>query len=147
MGAAFPEAIVDGAVSRDKLKEYIEQSPFALRRIETIVHPLVAQDRAEFLARYPDDIVVLDVPLLFETGANNNMDFVVVVTIDEGTQRNRVMERGTMTTAQFEAILEKQTPDFDKRAGADFIILTTTPSHALLQVQEVLENIREKTNA
>lgn len=147
MAEVFPDAIIDGSVSRDVLKDYIAQSPFALKRIEAIVHPLVAQDRADFLARHPDDIVVLDVPLLFETGANEQMDYVVVVSIDEGTQRNRVMERGTMTTAQFEAIREKQTPDIDKRAGADYIILTTTPSHALQQVQEVLEDIRNKLNA
>ena len=147
MRAIFPDAIRDGAVSRDQLKQIIARDHSALKTIESIVHPLVAQDRAAFLADHPDDIVVLDVPLLFETGANANMDAVVVVSIDAEEQRRRVLARGTMSAAQFETILAKQVSDAEKRAGADYIVLTTTPEAAEQQVRDILKDIRGKLNA
>lgn len=147
MGAVFPDAIDDGAVSRDRLKAIIAGDAAALKRIEAVVHPLVAQDRAEFLAQHPDEIVVLDIPLLFETGAADRMDAVVVVSIDAEEQRRRVLERGTMTEAQFETILAKQVPDADKRRQADYIVLTTTSDEARRQVREILADIRAKLNA
>lgn len=147
MGAAFPDAIDQGAVSRERLKEIIAQDETALKRIEAIVHPLVAQDRADFLAQHPDDIVVLDIPLLFETGAADRMDAVVVVSIDAQEQRRRVLARGTMTETQFETILAKQTPDAEKRAQADYVVLTTSPEDAQRQVRDVLADIRVKLNA
>jgi len=147
MKDAFPEAIVDGAVSREKLKEIMGRDPSALKKIENIVHPLVAKDRADFIAANPDLIVVLDTPLLFETGANTSVDAVVVVTIDMDEQKRRVLERGTMTEEQFEAIKAKQTPDIEKRAGADYIVLTTTPEHAEIQVRQILDDIKGKMNA
>lgn len=147
MQEAFPEAIVDGAVSREKLKEIMGRDATALKKIESIVHPLVAKDRADFIAANPDQIVVLDTPLLFETGANASVDAVVVVTIDMDEQKRRVLARGTMTEDQFEAIKAKQTPDIEKRAGADYIVLTTTPEHAEIQVRQILEDIKGKMNA
>lgn len=147
MQSDFPDAIVDGAVSRDKLKEIIGADPTALKKIEGIVHPLVGIDRADFIAANADRIVVLDTPLLFETGANKTVDVVVVVTIDEEEQKRRVLERGTMTEEQFLTIKAKQTPDVDKRTGADYIVLTTTPEHAKQQVRQILEDIRGKMNA
>jgi len=147
MKDAFPEAIVDGAVSREKLKEIMGRDPSALKKIENIVHPLVAKDRADFIAANPDQIVVLDTPLLFETGANTSVDAVVVVTIDMDEQKRRVLERGTMTEEQFEAIKAKQTPDIEKRAGADYIVLTKTPEHAEIQVRQILDDIKGKVNA
>lgn len=147
MKAAFPEAVEDGTVSRERLKAIIAQDPQALKRIEAVVHPLVAQDRADFLAEHTDDIVVLDIPLLFETGAADHMDAVVVVSIDEDEQRRRVLERGTMNETQFETILAKQVPDAEKRAKADYVVKTTTPEDAQRQVREVLADIRAKMNA
>lgn len=144
MGAAFPEAIVNGEVSRAALKEIISRDENALRRIESIVHPLVGEDRAAFIARSGSDIVVLDIPLLFETGGNARVDAVAVASIDAETQRARVLERGTMTEAQFEAILSKQVPDTEKRAKADYVIITDTVEHARAQVQNVIADIRKR---
>ncbi|KIC24358.1 MULTISPECIES: dephospho-CoA kinase [unclassified Leisingera] len=144
MGAAFPEAIEDGAVSRIALKQIIGQSPDALKRIESIVHPLVAQDRAAFRAQAISDVLVFDIPLLFETGGDAEMDAVACVTVDAGTQQKRVLARGTMTVEQFRHILQKQMPIEEKKARADYVIETDTLDHAEAQVAEVLADIRSK---
>ena len=140
----FPEAVIDGAVSRDALKTIISRDNQALRRIEQIVHPLVAQDRARFMVEADSDCIVLDIPLLFETGGEARVDATVCVSVDAETQRKRVMERGTMTADQFAAILAKQMPDADKRARADYVIITDTPEHAARQVRDVLADIRKR---
>lgn len=138
-------AIVEGKVSRDALKSWIAADKTALQKIEALVHPLVAKDRAEFIAaQKPDTIVVLDIPLLFETGSADKMDAIVVVSAPEEIQRARVLERGTMTEAQFETILAKQTPDTEKRARADYVIETTTLEHARAAVQSVIEDVKRK---
>ncbi|KIN62831.1 Dephospho-CoA kinase [Sulfitobacter noctilucicola] len=142
--ADFPSSIVEGAVSREKLKEIIAADPTALKKIEKIVHPLVGEDRAAFIASANADIVVLDIPLLFETGGENRVDAVACVTIDDDTQKQRVMARGTMTEAQFEAIRAKQLPAGEKTARADYIIVTDTVAHAARQVQLIVQDIREK---
>lgn len=147
MSEAFPDAISEGSVDRSKLKKIIGKEVDALKKIEAIVHPLVAKDRAKFLADHQGEIVVLDVPLLFETGANARMNAIVVVSVDPETQRQRVLERGTMTEAQFETILAKQTPDAEKRAKADYIVITDTPEHAAEQVRMILAEIRGQLNA
>lgn len=144
MQTAFPTAIEDGAVSRVALKEIIAADPTALPRIEAIVHPLVAQDRAAFLSSATNDIAVLDIPLLFETGGNGAMDAVVCVTIPDAVQRDRVLARGTMTEAQFDAIRAKQMPAEEKCARSDYVIVTDTPDHARAQVRDVVQDIREK---
>lgn len=141
---AFPDAIVAGAVSRDRLKAIISDDPTALKRIEHIVHPLVAKDRAQFLAAADADIAVLDIPLLFETGGNKAMDAVACVIVDAQTQRSRVLARGTMTEAQFEAIRAKQMPADEKAAQSDYVITTDTLEHARRQVQDVVADIRGK---
>ncbi|MFC6688927.1 dephospho-CoA kinase [Jhaorihella thermophila] len=140
--AAFPEAIVEGGVSRQKLKEIIARDPEALRRIEQIVHPLLAEDRESFRNHTEADILVFDIPLLFETGGDRDMDAVVVVTAPEKVQFQRVMERGTMTPEQFEQILAKQMPDAEKRARADYIVVTDTLDHARAQVRDIVARIR-----
>jgi dephospho-CoA kinase len=144
MQAAFPTAMEDGAVSRAALKEIIAADPTALPRIEALVHPLVAQDRAAFLANATSDIAVLDIPLLFETGGDGAMDAVVCVTIPDAVQRERVLARGTMTEAQFDAIRAKQMPAEEKCARSDYVIVTDTPDHARAQVREVIRDIKEK---
>lgn len=142
----FPQAIVDGAVSRAELKTIIGETPDALARIEKIVHPLVGQDRQDFIGNSQADILVFDIPLLFETGGDTAMNAVAVVSVDAKTQRSRVLARGTMTEAQFETILRKQMPDAEKRAKADYVITTDTPESALAQVRAVIADIRGREN-
>lgn len=142
--AQFPEAIVDGAVDRAALKDIIARDPSALPRIEKIVHPLVGEDRAEFRRTAERDILVFDIPLLFETGGGAAMDAVACVTVDAETQKQRVLDRGTMTVEQFEQILQKQMPIEEKCARADYVIETDTLEHARAQVEQILAEIRRK---
>jgi len=144
MSDLFPDAIEDGAVSRDRLRRIVAQDPAALEKIETVVHPLVAQDRAAFLREAKSDIVVLDIPLLFETGGDREMDAVVCVSVAPEEQQKRVLERGTMTAEQFAQILAKQMPNAEKCARSDFVIETDTVEHARAQVQTVVREIRER---
>jgi dephospho-CoA kinase len=140
----FPGVIENGAVSREKLKQLIVVDPDALPQIEALVHPLVAQDRQAFLQNLKDGIAVLDVPLLFETGADKQMDAVACVTVAPEIQKARVMERGNMTEAQFDALLNKQMPDAEKRARSNYIIETDTPDHARAEVEAVINDIKRK---
>ena len=144
IAAMHPQAVVDGRVSRDELRRWIGQDPTALRRIEAAVHPLVAADRQAFIEQSDADIVLLDIPLLFETGGDAGMDAVVVVTAPPDIQRQRVLERGTMTEAQFETILAKQTPDAEKRARADYVIETLNLEDARAAVHSCLKDIRRR---
>lgn len=144
MAEAFPDAIESGEVSRAELKRIIGADPQALTRIEAIVHPLVAQDRASFRADAKSDVLVFDIPLLFETGSNAEMDAVACVTVDAETQQERVLARGTMTVEQFQQILQKQMPIEEKMARADYVIETDTLEHAEAQVAEILADIRSK---
>ena len=144
IAAAFPAAVVDGSVSRPALKRIIAEDPDALRRIEAIVHPLVAEDRATFLAEADADIAVLDIPLLFETGGERAVDAVACVWIPAAEQRRRVLERGTMTEAQFEAIRAKQLPAHQKADRADYVIHTDTLDNARAQVADIVATIRER---
>lgn len=146
MSEAFPEAVIAGAVSRARLKEIIGADPAALNDIEKIVHPLVAADRADFAETAQADIIVFDIPLLFEGGNEAKMDAVVVVSTDENTQRARVLERGTMSEAQFELIKAKQMPDVEKRAKADYVVMTDTLEGAEQQVKVIVKEIRAGLN-
>lgn len=144
IGAAFPDAIVDGAVSRDRLKQAIAADPGALTRIEAIVHPLVAQDRQDFIdAHAGAPILLFDIPLLFETGAEAWLDATICVSVPEDVQRARVLARPGMTEAQFETILSRQMPDAEKRARADHVIETLTMDGARDQVRRVLAKLGE----
>lgn len=136
------DAIVDGAVSRDHLREVIQADPTLLKKIEAIVHPLVAQDRAVFVENAASDILVFDIPILFETGGNAAMDAVVCVSIPAELQRERVLARGTMTEAQFVQILAKQMPNEDKVAQSDYVVVTDTLDHARAQVEKIVSTIR-----
>lgn len=144
IAAEFPAAVIDGEVSRDALKQIISADETALKKIESIVHPLVGQDRIEFLSETKADIIVLDIPLLFETGGADKVDAVVCVFIDDDTQKERVMARGTMTEQQFETIRAKQLPAAEKAERADYVITTDTLGHARSQVAAVVADIRGK---
>lgn len=145
--ASFPEAVIDGAVSRTVLKEIIGRDPTALKRIEAIVHPLLGQDRAAFLKAAQSDIVVLDIPLLFETGGDKRVDATACVLTDDATQEARVMARGTMTRDQFLDIKAKQMPAAEKCFRADYVIETDTVEHARAQVHDIVRDIRSRRNA
>lgn len=144
MQRAFPDAIVNGHVSRDRLKSIIGETPGALKKIEEIVHPLVTKDRSRFLASSPADIVVFDIPLLFETGGETAMDAVACVSVSPELQKTRVMLRGTMTEDQFEQIRAKQMDISEKRERSDFVIVTETLEEARTQVQDIVKQIRKR---
>ena len=144
IAALFPDMIENGTVSRPKLRALIAADPDALDRIQSIVHPLVAADRAAFMATQTADIILLDIPLLYETGADALCDAVVVVSVPAALQRLRVLSRASMTGAEFDLILSRQMPDADKRAHADYVIDTTTIDGARAAVQDLLSDIRGK---
>ena len=144
IAALFPDAIEAGAVSRPKLRALIRSDPTFLDRLQAVVHPLVAQDRAAFLLTQSSDIVLLDIPLLYETGAEAGCDAVVVVTAPPDLQRARVLAREGMTVAEFEMMLSRQLPDAEKRGRADYIIETTTIESARAAVRAICADIREK---
>ena len=144
---SFPDAVIDDTVSRDALKTIISKNPSALRQIERIVHPLVAQDRTDFIETADADILVFDIPLLFETGGDASMDVTVVVSAPADVQKKRVLDRGTMTEEQFEQIRAKQMPDAEKRERADHVIITDTVEHARSQVQSIVRQIRGQADA
>lgn len=126
--AAFPGVVRDGVVDRTALGERVLGDAAALKRLEAIVHPMVRAEEARFLAAAAAanrPIAVLDVPLLFETGAAGRVDAVVLVTAPAEMQRARVMRRPGMTAARFEAILGKQMPDAEKRRRAHFVVDTS----------------------
>ncbi|NKX45092.1 dephospho-CoA kinase [Roseicyclus persicicus] len=142
VAALIPDAIEGGAVSRARLKEAMKTDPDLLNRLERVVHPLVAADRAAFLARHADaPLVVLDIPLLFETGAAGTLDAVLVVSADPETQKARVMARPGMTEAMFAQILARQTPDAEKRARADHVIETKTLEQTRTAVADLVQRL------
>ncbi|MCR9055936.1 MAG: dephospho-CoA kinase [Roseibium album] len=127
IGDAFPGTIVDGKVDRALLSKQVLGNPEAMKRLEDIVHPLVHEEEQVFLDLARMDghsAVLMDIPLLFETGAETRVDVVVVVSADADIQRDRVLARDGMTEERFQAILETQVPDAEKRGRADFLIDT-----------------------
>ena len=141
--AAFPGATRDGKVDRAALAARVAGDPAALQRLESLVHPLVAGARADFLAHADADIVVLDVPLLLETGIG--CDAVVVATAPAHVQRARVLARPGMTEARFQALLARQMSDMEKRARAHYLVITDKGlDHAREQVKMILADIRAR---
>lgn len=125
--AAFPGTVVAGSVDRTELARRVLGNAAALKTLETIVHPLVRADADAFLTKHRaagTPLVVLDIPLLFETGGRNRVDKVVVVTAPADIQRARVLARPGMSEEKLSAILAKQVPDAEKRRQADFVIDT-----------------------
>lgn len=137
------DAVVDRAIDRARLKDWIADEPGRLKELEAIVHPLVAKDRQAFIERAVSDIIVFDIPLLYETGAENWLDAVAVVSAPASVQKERVMARSGMTEEMFETILNRQMPDEEKRNRADFVIETVTLDGARAAVQDVVEQIRK----
>lgn len=142
----FGDVVVDGAINRERLSKKVLNDPDAMKRLEAIVHPLVGASRVGFFQEAVGagaDIVVLDIPLLFETGGQKNVQAVVVVSAPADQQRERVLARPGMSVEKFEAILARQTPDAEKRARADFVIDTGQGvDHARDQVRQVLATLR-----
>ncbi|ATU93437.1 dephospho-CoA kinase [Phyllobacterium zundukense] len=125
--AAFPGTTENGKVDRAKLSTAVMEKPEALEKLEAIIHPLVRAEENEFRDNAQSqgaNLIVLDIPLLFETGAETRVDKVLVVTAPADVQRRRVLERPGMTPAKLGAILARQTPDAEKQARADFVIDT-----------------------
>ena len=140
---AFPEAVEEGRVDRVILGRIVTEDPSQLRRLENIVHPLVRAAQKDFIERHKGEkIVVLDIPLLFETGRDREVDKIVVVSAPPDVQRTRVLAREGMTAEKFAAILARQTPDSEKRAGADFIVDTSQGlDHAERQVRAIIAEL------
>ncbi len=148
VGAAFPGVVNDGAVDRVALSAQVVDNAEALHRLEAIVHPLVHQAQARFLKENRAagrKAVVLDIPLLFESGGAAIVDKVVVVSAPPDVQRERVLARPGMTAEKFESLLARQVPDAEKRARADFVISTDGPFEATrAQVRAVLDALGEQ---
>lgn len=141
----FPEVSEkSGSVDRKALGNLIRKDPAVLNLVNKLIHPLVAADRARFLADAVADIVLLDVPLLFETGAEAQCDAVVVVTAPSDLQKARVLTREGMSEAMFETIIARQIPDAEKQRRADYVIETTSMDSARAAVKKVLADVRRR---
>lgn len=142
ISARFPGVLSEGAIDRSALRAALKLDPtHGLSDLNAIVHPLVAQNRADWLAQQTGGLVVLDVPLLFETGGDQLCDKIAVVSTDAATQRARILARGTMTEAEMDMILSRQMPDADKRARADYIIPTDNIESARAAVAAIVEEL------
>jgi dephospho-CoA kinase len=145
----FPDAVEHGRVDRAKLADYLTRDKKAFERLERIVHPLVSRMRQNFLdaaARQHAEFVVLDIPLLFETGAEKTVDAVVVVSAPVEVQRKRVLARPGMTESKLQTIESRQVPDREKRAKADFVIDTSKGlDQAAESVRRVLSELRRRS--
>ena len=145
--AAFPSVVKDGAVDREALRHRVLADPEASKTLNSVVHPLLGAGRAAFFKHAEEsgaDIIVLDIPLLFETGGEARVDAVVVVSANAQMQRERVLARpGWSDGKRLDAILAQQTPDAEKRARADFVIDTSQGLEAAReQVAEVMTTLR-----
>ena len=147
LSRAFPAAVVDGAVSRPALNAILNDDPTALTTLERIVHPLVQTDRDAFIAVHDDPLVVLDIPLLFETGADEWLDSVLVVSAPADVQAARVLARPGMTQATLDMILSRQMPDAEKRARADAVIETLTLDATRRAVQDLISDLTGNRHA
>jgi dephospho-CoA kinase len=144
----FPGTVRDGRVMREALAARVAADEGAFRRLEAIVHPLVREAELAFLddaRKRGDGLVVLDIPLLFETGGEKRMDAVVVVSAPPDVQRERVLSRPGMSLEKLEAIHARQIPDVDKRSRADFVIETDKGlEHAFVAVQRIVAELRNR---
>jgi len=142
--AAFPGSTENGKVDRAKLSAQVVHDPAAMQRLEKLVHPMLRSHHQRFLAEAEQSgapVAVVDVPLLYETGGEQRVDAVVVVTTSPEVQRERILARDNMTTEKLEAILARQLPDAEKRRRADFVVDT---SHGLEPVRAQIRDILDK---
>jgi dephospho-CoA kinase len=142
--AAFPGATVDGKVDRNRLSARVVHDPAAIKRLVAIVHPMLGASRQKFLHDAEQSgapVAVVDVPLLFETGGENRVDAVVVVTTTPEIQRQRILARPNMTDEKLDAILARQMPDAEKRKRANFVVDT---SHGLDPVRARIRDILDE---
>lgn len=146
VAAHFPQALKDGLIDRKVLSAVLAQSPERFRELEAIIHPLVRARETAFLdaeRQKGSALVLLDIPLLYETGGEARVDKVVVVTCDPETQRQRVLARPGMTEEKFALILSRQMPDAEKRRRADFLIHTNGGLEAARkQVEEIVDTLK-----
>src|SRR5689334_14667086 len=150
VAALFPAALVDGAIDRARLSALLLADPATLPELESIVHPLVRDAEARFIeaaSAVEQPFVVLDIPLLFETGRDSGMDRIVVVSAPAEIQRQRALARPGMTEAKLARLLARQTSDADKRARADFIVETGRGlDDAFDQVRRIVSRLREEAD-
>ncbi len=148
---AFPGLVKQGVLDRDGMAERVFEEPESLRRLEEIVHPLVQTAERRFLMRAAAGragIVVLEIPLLFESGAEHRCDFTIVVTAPPFVQEARVLRRTGMTATRLRAILAQQTPDAEKRNRADFVVPTGMGRHHTLNaLREIVRLIRRRKDS
>ncbi len=143
--AQFPGVAVDGAIDRAALSKRVVGKAVEIAKLEAIVHPLVGQAQMDFLKACDDggkEMVVLDIPLLFETGGEARVDVIVVVSAPYKIQHTRVLARNDMSEEKFQAILAKQVPDQEKRARADFVVDTSKGKKvAFAQVEKIVKKL------
>lgn len=142
----FPSSIVNNEVSRAELKKLINDDERNLKTIETLIHPLVSNDRKRFVKAAEKKnipLIVLDIPLLFEKGHEKFVDYIVVVSVTKETQRKRVLKRNTMTPEMVGKILKIQMSDAEKRQKADFVIITDTLEQAEIKVLEIITKLKD----
>ena len=142
----FPSSIVNNEVNRAELKKLINDDERNLKTIETLIHPLVSNDRKRFVKAAEKKnipLIVLDIPLLFEKGHEKSVDYIVVVSVTKETQRKRVLKRNAMTPEMVEKILKIQMSDAEKRQKADFVIITDTLEQAEIKVLEIITKLKD----
>ena len=138
----IPASLGDAGIDREALKEALKANPDLMAKLESVVHPLVAQDRSAFVKRNSDkQLLILDIPLLFEGGVDRYLDGVAVVSTDSDTQRARVLSRPDMSEDHFQMILSRQMPDSEKRARADWIIPTDSLDVAKAAVEQICKEV------
>ena len=149
IAAMAPGAVKNGHIDRKELSKYLLDHQDALATLQAIVHPVVKRSQADFIERCKadkQDILVIDIPLLFETGRESDFDVIVVVSAPSEIQRERAMARPAMTAEKLDYILSRQVPDAEKRAKADYIVDTSQGlDKALDDVRTILRNVKSKT--
>jgi dephospho-CoA kinase len=144
--AAFPGTVKNGAVDRAELSKYVTGNPDQTQKLTAIVYPLLAKERAQFLEDTRDaDLILFDIPLLFETKGEGAMDAVVVVSAPAHIQRERVLARPGMTEEKFAYLHSRQMPDVEKRAKAHFVVVTDQGlAHAFDQVETIVAALKDR---
>lgn len=151
IAARFPDAVEQGKVDRRRLGDAVFGDDAAMKALESILHPRVRAEEVAFVLKAQNAgkwLAVLDIPLLFETGADARCDAVVVVTAPEAVQRERVLARPGMTEEKFRRVLARQMPDAEKRARADYVVETHDGlERSAREVRRIMQELKEKTDA